>query len=158
MSGFVPMPPAPQSPEASVVKADGWFPEIDVNEMRAAMRLRGEVPHPRLVEAIRGGILTATIDLSQWKAAWVEQGKASLSAVKPDDMIDEEHRLTMLFTRAVRFYAAAELADLARDSSATQDEVDRIDEESLIAPDMKRIALQAVRDMLGVGRCDVELI
>ncbi len=158
MSGFVPMPPAPQSPDASVVKADGWFPEIDVNAMRSAMRLRGEVPHGRLVEAIRGGILTATIDLAQWKAAWVEQGKVSLAGVKPDDKIDDEHRLTMLFTRAVRFYAAAELADLARDSSATQDEVDRIEEESLVAPDMKRTALQAIRDILGVGRCDVELI
>lgn len=158
MNGFVATPPAPQSPAAAKVKADGWFPDIDVNKVRDAMRLRGDVPHGRLVEAIRGGILTATIDLAAWKADWVAQGKADLAAVKPDDKIDDEHRLSMLFTRAVRFYAAAELADLARDSSATNDEADRIEEESLVAPDMKRIALQAVRDLLGVGRCDIELI
>lgn len=158
MSGFVPMPPAPQSPDASVVKADGWFPEIDVNAVRAAMRLRGEVPHARLVEALRGGIVTVTVQLQDWKAEWVAAGNASLATVKPADKIDEQHRLTFLFARAVRFYAAAELAELARDSSATNDEVDRIEEESLVGPDMKAIALQAVRDILGTTRIAVELI
>lgn len=158
MNGFVAMPPAPQSPDAAKVKADGWFPEIDVNAVRDAMRLRGEVPHARLVEALRGAILTVTVQLSGWKAEWVAAGHASIATVKPDDKIDDEHRLSMLFVRAVRFYAAAELAELARDSSATNDEVDRIEEESLVAPDMKATALQAVRDILGTTRIAVELI
>ena len=42
MTGFVANPPAPQSPPAATVKADGWFPDIDVNMVRDAMRLRGE--------------------------------------------------------------------------------------------------------------------
>lgn len=158
MNGFVAMPPAPESPAASTVKADGWFPDIDVNDVRAAMRLRGDVPHARLVEALRGGILTVTVQLQDWKAEWVAAGNASIATVRPTETIDDDHRLSMLFIRAVRFYAAAELAELARDSSATNDEVDRIEEESLVAPDMKAIALNAVRDILGTTRVAVELI
>lgn len=158
MNGFVAMPPAPQSPANAVVKADGWFPDIDVNAVRSAMRLRGDVPHERLVEALRGGVLTVTMQLYDWKAEWVAAGNVSIATVKPTEKIDDEHRLSMLFVRAVRFYAAAELAELARDSSATNDEVDRIEEESLVAPDMKAIALNAVRDILGTTRIAVELI
>lgn len=158
MSGFVAMPPAPQSPDAAKVKADGWFPEIDVNAVRSAMRLRGDVPHLRLVEALRGGMVTVMGQLLGWKAEWVTAGKATIADVRPDDKIDEQHRLSFLFMRAVRFYAAAELADLARDSSATQDEADRIDEEASVAAEMKAIGLQAVRDILGTTRIAVELI
>lgn len=158
MNGFVATPPAPQSPAASTVKADGWFPAIDVNKVRDAMRLRGDVPHTRLVEALRGAIITVTIQLAEWKAGWVAAGHATIGTVKSDEKIDDEHRLSLLFVRAVRLYAAAELAEFARDSSATNDEVDRIEEESLIAPDMTAKGLQAVRDILGVTRVDVELI
>lgn len=158
MNGFVAMPPAPQSPADAKVKADGWFPEVDVNAVRAAMRLRGDVPHDRLVEALRGAIVTVIGQLQQWKTEWVTAGHASIATVKPDEKIDDQHRLTFLFARAVRFYAAAELADLARDSSATNDEVDRIEEESLVGPDMTTKGLQAVRDILGTTRIDVELI
>ena len=158
MTGFVATPPAPQSPPAATVKADGWFPDIDVNMVRDAMRLRGEVPHPRLVEALRGAILTVTMQLAAWKATWVAGGATALADVRPDERIDDQHRLSLLFVRAVRFYAAAELADMARDSSATNDEADRIEEEPQVAAEMKRIGLHAVRDMLGTTRVAVELI
>ncbi len=158
MTGFVAIPPAPQSPPDAKVQADGWFPAIDANATRAAMRLRGDVPHARLVDALRGAMLTVTMQLAAWKAGWVAAGHASLSTVKQDETIDDQHRLSLLFARAVRLYAAAELAEFARDSSATNDEVDRIEEESLIAPDMTAKGLQAVRDMLGTTRIDVELI
>lgn len=158
MNGFVATPPAPQSPDNATVKADGWFPAIDVNAARDAMRLRGDVPHARLVSALQGGIITVIGQLAAWKAGWVASGHADLAAVRAAETIDDQHRLTLLFTRAVRLYAAAELAEFARDSSATNDEVDRIEEESLVAPDMTAKALQAVRDILGVTRVDVELI
>lgn len=158
MSGFIAIPPAPSSPAGATVDADGWFPSIDVNKMRASLRLRGDVPHERLVSALQGGILTVLSQTDQWAATWRASGAVVLADVKPDEQIDGQHRLTLIFTRAVQFYAAAELADLARDSSATRDEVDRINEESLVAADLTTKALQAVRDMLGVTRVAVELI
>ncbi len=158
MNGFVATPPAPQSPAQAVVEADGWFPAIDVNAMRDAMRLKGDVPHPRLVAAIEGGILTVLGDLAIWKATHVDAGKEGLEEVEPEKTIGGRPRLVLLFERAVRFAAAAELADLARDNSATADATPRIEDEPLVAEDMRRISLNAVRDILGVGRVDVELI
>lgn len=158
MSGFIAIPPAPASPPDAKVEADGWLPAIDVNQMRQQLRLRGDVPHDRLIAAIEGALLTVSMQIDEWAAAWRSGGAASLADVKPADQIGGKHRLTLLFTRAVQFYAAAELSDLARDSSATRDEVDRIEEESLIAPELTAKGLQAVRDMLGVTRVAVELI
>lgn len=158
MSGFIAIPPEPASPAGAKVDADGWFPAIDVNQMRRQLRLRGDNTHDRLVAAIEGALLTVTMQLDDWAAMWRKGGAASLAQVKPDDEMAGRHRLTLLFTRAVQFYAAAELADLARDSSATREEVDRIEEESLVAADLTAKGLQAVRDMLGVTRVAVELI
>lgn len=158
MSGFIAIPPEPSSPDGATVEADGWFPAIDVNAMRQSLRLRGDVPHDRLIAALEGAMLTVLMQTDDWAASWRKGGAVTLADVKPDEQIAGKHRLSLLFTRAVQFYAAAELADLARDSSATRDEVDRIEEESLVAPDLTAKALQAVRDLLGVTRVAVELI
>lgn len=158
MNGFIATPPAPHSPAGAVVEADGWFPSIDINAMRDAMRLKGDVPHPRLVAAIEGGIITVLNDLAEWKARMVAAGCASLGEVEPERTIAGRTRHQALFNRAVRFAAAAELADLARDASATAEAVPRLENEPVVAEDMRRLSISAIRDMLGVGRVDVELI
>lgn len=157
MSGFVATPPAPHSPAGAVVEADGWFPAIDVNAVRDAIRLRGEVPHVRLVAAIEGAVLTVTGELAEWQAAHVANGIESLAEVD-DRQIAGRNRLEMLFERAVRFAAAAELSDLARDMTATDAAIQRIDEESPPAMEMHRLSTLAIRDILGVTRCVSELI
>lgn len=158
MTGFVAMPPPPQSPDGATIEADGWFPGIDANAMRDSMQLRLDVPHARLVAALHGALLTVTGDLADWKATHVAAGAADLAAVDPDTTIDGQHRLTLLFLRAVRFAAAAELADLARDSAATQEAVDRLADELSTAAEMRRVSIAAIRDILKVTRVAVELI
>ncbi len=158
MTGFVAIPPPPQSPEGATIAADGWFPAIDANAMRDSMLLRLDVPHARLVAAIYGALLTVTGDLANWKDGHVAAGAAGLGEVEPLVTVGGEHRLTLLFMRAVRFAAAAELADLARDSAATQEAVDRLAEETTTAQEMRRQSIAAIRDMLKVTRVAVELI
>ncbi|MES2905064.1 MAG: head completion/stabilization protein [Pseudomonadota bacterium] len=158
MTGFVAMPPPPQSPDGAMIEADGWFPAIDANAMRDSMLLRIDVPHARLVAAIHGALLSATMDLTEWKAGHVAAGAIDLGAVSPDATIGGQHRLTLLFVRAVRFAAAAELADLARDSAATPDAIDRLADEPTTAAEMRRQYISAIRDILSVTRVAVELI
>ena len=67
-------------------------------------------------------------------------------------------RLVMLYTRAVRANAIAEMLDLAKDMGATtrgdiRDEA-RLDP----AASYRRMALEAVRDILGITRVSSELI
>jgi hypothetical protein len=154
MNGFVATPAPPHSPAGAVVAADGWFPEISVNAMRDAMRLRGDVPHARLVAAIEGAIVTVLNDTAAWRATRTEDSLSEIDA----PTIAGRSRLALLWERAVRFYAAAELADLARDASATDDAARRLEEEQTVAADMRRHALSAVRDLIGTSRIDVELI
>ena len=157
MSGFVATPPAPHSPPGAVVEADGWFPPVDVNAIRNKIRLRGEVPHERLVGAIEGAIITVLGELAEWQAGHVAAGIESLADVN-DRQLAGRNRLELLFERAVRYAAAAELSDLARDMTATNDALQRIDEESSPAREMHRLSTIAIRDILGVTRCVSELI
>lgn len=154
MNGLIATPPPPHSPAGAVVEADGWFPDIQVNAMREAMRLRGDVPHLRLVAALEGAIITVINDTADWRAARTEESLAEV----PAPQIAGRSRLEILWERAVRFYAAAELADLARDASATDDAARRLEEEQTVAADMRRHAISAVRDLIGATRVNVELI
>ncbi|MBK6801638.1 head completion/stabilization protein [Novosphingobium sp.] len=152
----VPSPPA--SPTGTTVAADDFFPEIDCLAVRDALRLSDAVTHVRLVEAIRGGLITVLDQLTNWRAARLAEGYANLSEIEPDRIIDDATRLEHLFQRAVRFYAAAELAELHRDVSATEAGQARADIQLLTAADYRRLGIQAVRDMLGTSRIAVELI
>lgn len=155
---FVALPASPVSPENSVVPGDGWYPEIDVNAMRDALRITDQITHARIVGAIEGGLLTVEGELAFWRATQESEGFTDLAAVDPDRMIGGEHRLTLLYTRAVRFHAAAELAELHRDLSATTDGATRAEPQLLTAEDYRKHATAAIRDILGTPRVTVELI
>ncbi len=155
---FVALPPAPTSPDASKVDGDGWYPDIDCNAMRDALRITDQITHQRLVGAIEGGLLTVEGELAFWRATQESAGFATLAAVEPLRMTGAVHRLTLLYTRAVRFSAAAELAELHRDLSATTDGQTRAEPQMLTAEDYRKLATHAVRDILGTPRVAVELI
>ena len=151
-------PPRPASPPAVQVSAGDWYPAIDLNRTRDVLRLGEVVTHTRLIEAVRGAVLHVMDELSAWRAAQVDAGHASLDAVAPEIRIDGVSRLSHLWMRAVRFTAAAELAETHRDISATSEGSNRADSQLLSAADYRRLATAAIRDMLGTTRTAVELI
>lgn len=155
---FVAVPPAPASPEDTAVVADGWYPAIDCNEMRAALRIGEVVTHDRLFAAIQSGMIAVIDELRVWRAVQDAAGHASMAAVAPDENIGGQPRLVLLFTRAVRFAAASELVELHRDISATNDGLNRAESQLQTAADYRRMMTWAVRDILGVSRTAVELI
>lgn len=155
---FVALPASPTSPEDSVVAGDLWYPDIDCNAMRDALRITDQVTHARLVGAIEGGLLTVEGELAYWRALQEADGATNLAAVEQDRTIGGEHRLTLLYIRAVRFHAAAELAELHRDLSATTEGQTRAEPQLLTAEDYRKLATAAIRDILGVPRTTVELI
>lgn len=155
---FVALPASPTSPEYSVVPGDGWYPDIDCNAMRDALRITDQVTHQRLVGAIEGGLLTVEGELAYWRATKEAEGCQALADVDPDRITGSEHRLTLLYTRAVRFHSAAELAELHRDLSATTEGQARAEPQLLTAEDYRKLATQAIRDILRTPRVAVELI
>lgn len=164
MSGLISSPPAPVSPEASTVGADGWFPDIDVNAIRAAIRMgEGVVTHDRLVAAIEGAMLTALRELADWRAVHAAAGVAQLIDVPDLDPITENPiqingrtRAEVIWERIIRFYTAAEVADLHRDLTATNEASVLNENERQTADDYRRIAHHAVADMRSIGAAKVQ--
>lgn len=127
--------------------------------MRDAIRLRGDVPHERLVAAIEGAIISVMQDLAGWQIDRIgeSEGAATLASIDTDQ-IAGRGRIALLWERAVRFAAAAELTEMARDMSVTNDAAQRLEDEVPVAAEMRRLSILAVRDILGTTRTAVELI
>lgn len=165
MSDLISTPPSPASPPASKVTVDGWFPDVDVTELRQRVRM-GEniVPHDRVVAAIEGAILTALRNLAAWRAVHAAAGVASLAAVPDTVEINGVPRAVILWDRIVRHYTAAAIADEYRDLVAADQQVLRSDEERITGDQHRRMAHNAVADLQSIGadapvlRNSVELI
>ncbi|OHC96383.1 MAG: hypothetical protein A2792_00070 [Sphingomonadales bacterium RIFCSPHIGHO2_01_FULL_65_20] len=165
MSDLISTPPSPASPVDSKVTVDGWFPDIDVNALRKTVRI-GEniVPHERLVAAIEGAILTALRNLALWRSAHATAGVAELAEVPDDVEINGQPRTVILWHRIIRHYTAAQVADEYRDLIATDQQVQRSDEERITGDQHRRLGHNAVADLQSIGadtpvlRNSVELI
>lgn len=150
MTGLI-APPDNIEPEDAVVVADGWFPDVKLADVRAAVRLGdGVVTTARLIAAIEGAMLSAFRALAQWRAARILAGAATFDQVT-DLQIGGRSQAVVLWHRIIRNYAAAELADLHADISATGDGFDRAEDKRLTSDDYRRLAYAAVADLLSIG-------
>lgn len=173
MSDLISTPPSPASPASSKVTVDGWFPDVDVNALRKSVRM-GEniVPHERLVAAIEGAILTALRNLAAWRAFQAAAGIAALADV-PDTIdiggvptpveVGGEPRTVILWQRIIRHYTAAQIADEYRDLIATDQQIQRGEEQVITGDQHRRYGHNAVADLQSIGgdtvlRNSVELI
>lgn len=158
MSSFVSAPPAPSSEESApppAVANDGWFPDVAIAATRDVLVLPTTVTEARLVDAIGAGILAANRQLAGWRAL---QEAASLAAVAIEDKIAGQPRLVILYLKAVRAFAAAELGDLEGEITATDGGRERRDVRASPSDAQRRIATHAIRDMLGKPRTKVSLV
>ena len=147
-------PPDNFAPEGTEIVADGWFPPISTEQVRAAIRLgEGAVTEARLVQAIEGGILSGLRDLASWRAARALDGAAELADVT-DEEINGKNRAVLIWHRIVTFYAAAELADMHIDLAATDEAIDRNEEKRDVAGIYRTKAYDAVADMRAIGAAD----
>ncbi len=162
MNDIVSTPPAPASPENSMVTTGAWWPDVDVNDLRQRVNLRGEIPHERLVDAIEYGVMEVTTELTSWATARMGEGFAELASVDPDNKVGPAGALVTykvrLFLSAVAAHAAARLIDRLPDLTATREGSDRADQRADSAADFRRDAIHAVRRIQGLNTTSVELI
>jgi hypothetical protein len=50
--------------DGTVLAGDGWWPDIDCNDMREALRIGEAVTHARLIMALESAMITVTDDLA----------------------------------------------------------------------------------------------
>lgn len=158
MTDVVSTPPLPSSPSGSFVSAGDWWPAIDVNTLRAEVNLASEIPHPRLIEAIRWSVITVTRELAAWALVQQAAGYDSLSDVEPQQLVDDEPSLVLQFRSAVTAMATARLMQRNPDLTATREGSDRGDQRRALADDLLADATRTIRQMQGEARTTSELI
>jgi hypothetical protein len=151
MSGFIASPPSPASPAGAKITGGTFWPEIDVNDFRDAMRVGGgTVTETRIKPALRDAMISVGMDLKAWRLANIAAGFLTLAAVPcDDDEIDGETAYVALWRRAVYATATADLVETHRDLTATAEGARRAEEFMPAAGDHRRNAIRAIRAILG---------
>lgn len=151
MNSFTASPMAPpDDPDAQVV-ADGWFPSVKLADVREGMNIGGgAITQLQLTMAIEGGILSALRQLAAWRTARALAGAASLADVTTQ-MLGGKNLGVLLWTRAVGYYAAADLAAGNRDISSSDTGLARASEKAALADEYRREGHAAIADLLSIG-------
>lgn len=155
MSGFIAN--GGGSAEPFTLANDGWWPDIDAEHLRAALRLDASITNARLEVAAVNAMITVNRELAAYKAREQANGYAALVDV-PAVAINGESELVHLYRRAVYCTAGAELAERYRSYDATGDGNQRADDLTPSVDEYRRDARWAIRDLLGLTHTTVELI
>ncbi|AMR77313.1 head completion/stabilization protein [Cupriavidus nantongensis] len=154
---FVSLAPSSTPAADTRVENDGWFPDIDLDKARKAVRLDGSITPERLLHAAINAVIAVNAELAEWKALQLAQERPSLGDV-PASKVNGESVQVARYLRAVYSFIKAELAERYRDFDTTGAGERKADNLVETADDYRRDGRWAIRDMLGVGRTTVELI
>jgi len=115
---FLGTPPAPSIAEEQPLANDGWFPDIDLHDLRECCRLDGTVTPRRLRLAALDAMASVNAELRDYQAAQRLAGRPSLAAVPSPQLAGESVQLQH-YRRAVYASVQAELVERYRDFDTT---------------------------------------
>ncbi|MEW6166069.1 MAG: head completion/stabilization protein [Pseudomonadota bacterium] len=153
---FVTTTPATPADEPPIASSAFW-PPVDPAKVRDAQRIDGTVTAPRLAATIIEAIASVNGELGAWRQARIAEGTATLDAVEAET-INDVSILVHRYFRAVGCTAKALLLERYRDFDSTARGDKKADELADPIDDLRRDARWAISDILGAGRCTVELI
>lgn len=136
---------------------DGWFPDIDLANARATMRIDGTVTPERLRDAAIAAIACANAILAAWRDMQQAAGYARLADI-PATQVDGESVQLARYRRAIYHLVHADLAARYRDFDATASGHAKADALEATVDEARRIAHWALNDLQGIARTTVELI
>lgn len=153
---FITTSPLPET-VTTIISNSTFWPDIDLSQLRDAVRIDGTVTDNRLTHAVINAISSVNRDLSDWRQAQKAAGATSLNDVEAEE-INGESELKQLYLRAVYATTKANLIERYRDYDATGDGHKSADKLELSADDLYRDARFAIRDIIGETHTTVELI
>lgn len=153
MSGFI----AGGTPPSGHINTDPFWPSIDLDAMRAALRIDGSVTQARLETAVIAAAISINRELLKWRFAQVAAGYETLADV-PASKVNDQSELVHLYTRAIQAATGAEVCERYRsyDTTASGDKKAESLQENI--DDYRRDQRWAISDLLGTRRTKVELI
>ncbi len=153
---FITTSPLPETVTTIITNSLFW-PDIDLSQLRDAVRIDGTVTDERLTHAVINAISSVNRDLAVWKQAQQADGIATLADTAADE-INGESELKQLYLRAVYAITKANLIERYRDYDATGDGHKSADKLELSTDDLYRDARFAIRDIIGETHTTIELI
>lgn len=152
--------PPPATPEA-VIANDGWFPDMDPAQVRAACMLDGTVTDERLRQALQVAMLSVNAELQTWADEQrVRWGYTSLGDV-PAPQVGGQSAKLLHYRRAVHACMQADLLDTYRGMAAvgTGNKIDRShDDLQQNSCDHRRNQRWAISALLGRARATIDLL
>jgi len=158
---FVATANPPDSGKEQPVQNDGWFPDMDPAQVRAACRLDGTVTTDRLIPALQAAMLSVNSEARGWQAAQRAAGHEKLADI-PAPALGGQSALLLHYQRAVHACLQADLMEAYRNLSTLPDgsgKEQRVLEAVVVQIDEQRRKQRwAISDLLGIPRSTVELI
>ena len=139
-----------------ISNADFW-PEIDGQQLRAAMRIDSSVTDDRLEVATVNVMIEANRELATYRAARQAEGHATLADV-PAEKIKGESQWLHLYRRVIYCGALAELIERYNSFDATNSGEQTVTVEESSPEQLRRDARKALRTILGISHATVELL
>lgn len=153
---FVAPPMALPDDEKPIRNAPFW-PDIEPEDARLAMRIDDTITAIRLRHALVDAIANINADARAFRQAQQQAGIGSLQMVEAEQ-IDGSSLLLAHYRRAVYCLAKANLLERYRDFDTTASGERRAEQVESPIDDLRRDARWAVRALIGHARCTVELI
>ncbi|NMX78199.1 head completion/stabilization protein [Pseudomonas sp. WS 5503] len=139
------------------INTDPFWPSIDLDNLRATLRIDSSVTPARLETAVIAAAINLNRELSDWRAIQQAAGYTTLDSV-PGDRIEDVSVKAHLYRRAIEAATGAEVCERYRDYSATNSGNAKAEETAPTIDDYRRDLRWAVRDFLEKNRTTVELI
>lgn len=105
-------PPAHNAEQA--IANDGFWPDVDCEQLRKDIRLDGTVTAERLRLAVEHAMWSVNAELREWKAAQIAAGHEALEQVPAPAMAGKSVKVRQ-YMRAIYSSAQAQLAEAYRD-------------------------------------------
>jgi hypothetical protein len=153
MSGFV----AGGTVASGQLVSDPFWPAIDLDQVRARIRLDSSVTTERLKSAVIAAAITVNRELAGYRYAQVTSGYATLANV-PGPQVDGLSERAHLYLRAIDAATAAEVAERYRSYDSTAKAQENAEALTPTIDEYRRDQRWAIRDFLGLARTTVELI
>lgn len=154
---FAAAPSTQQLPAHTQIESDPFYPRIDLNQMRQAMRIDNTVTSARLYEMAVAAVIHVNRQLGFVRQAAIRRGQSHLSDTATTQL-NGESVAVIRYRHAVYHYTKASLSEQYADFDATGKTASRFEAKQQTADDHRREAHAAIADITSQQRTDCELI
>jgi len=140
-----------------IIKNNGFFPDINLTDLRACQNLDGTVTDTKLKNCAVTAIGRVNLDLASYQINKQRLGINSLVDVKAD-AIDGISYLVQLYLQAVYCHTQALLIERYANFDATAKQIDKNETVETLASQLYRESRYAIRDILGTTRSTIILV